>query len=138
MIERTALRALAGIGIEGDRYANDRGYWSFDPKFVDEITFVEAEAIECVREALGLPFEARQSRRNVVTRGIALDSLIGKRFAIGDAIFAGLRPCDPCAYLDGLLGMPVRAQLAGRGGLRASIVRSGTIRIGASIETGAA
>jgi MOSC domain-containing protein YiiM len=134
MIERTSLRALAGVGVEGDRYANGCGYWSFDAKFVDEITFVEIEAIEDVRAALGLPFAARQSRRNVVTRGIALEAMIGKHFAIGDAIFTGLRPCDPCAYLDRLLGIPVRAKLTGRGGLRASIVRSGTIRLGAAIE----
>jgi MOSC domain-containing protein YiiM len=133
MIERAELRAIAGVGIEGDRYATNSGYWSFNPRYVSEITFVEAETIARVGAALGVPFCARESRRNVVTRGLSLEALIGRRFAIGDAVFEGVRPCDPCAYLDNLLGRPVRAHLEGRGGLRAAIVRGGTIRLAARI-----
>jgi MOSC domain-containing protein YiiM len=136
MLERAELRAIAGVGIEGDRYATTSGYWSFNPRYVSEITFVEAETIARVAAALGAPFSARESRRNVVTQGVSLDTLIGRRFAIGEAMFEGLRACDPCAYLDDLVGLPVRAQLEGRGGLRASILLGGTIRLAASIVAG--
>jgi MOSC domain-containing protein YiiM len=133
MRPRQALRAVAGYGIEGDRYAQKAGYWSYEPRYVSEVTFVEEEVLERVREALDGAFLAHESRRNIVTSGIRLDALIGRRFTIHEVEFEGERACDPCAYLDSLLGKGVRALLAGRGGLRARILRGGTIRIGAPI-----
>jgi MOSC domain-containing protein YiiM len=133
MVAHASLRAVAGVGIEGDRYARGAGHWSFDPRYESQITLVEAESLEAVASALGRPFGASDSRRNVVTRGIALECLIGRRFTIGEALFVGERACDPCAYLDGLIGLPVRAQLEGRGGLRAAILRSGVLSGGATI-----
>jgi MOSC domain-containing protein YiiM len=133
MLARHTLHAVAGYGIEGDRYARKAGYWSYEPRYVSEVTFVEEEILERVRGALGGNFLARESRRNVVTSGIRLDALIGRRFTIHEVEFEGERACDPCAYLDNLLGKRVRELLADRGGLRARILHGGTIRIGAPI-----
>jgi MOSC domain-containing protein YiiM len=134
MVEHDALRAVAGAGIEGDRYATGAGFWSYNPRHSSEVTFVECEALECVSAALGVPFTGRESRRNVVTRNVSLDELIGRRFRIDDAVFEGQRPCDPCGYLDELLAKQVRVHFEGRGGLRARIVRGAVFSAGSAIE----
>ena len=71
-----------------------------------------------------------ETRRNVTVRGMDLDSLIGREFRIGRVRCLGVRPADPCAYLEGLLGKPVLAALVGRGGLRADILEDGEIAVG--------
>ncbi|BDE07849.1 hypothetical protein WPS_31250 [Vulcanimicrobium alpinum] len=123
-----------GAGLAGDRYASGGGHWSYRASYVNEITFIEAEAVERLCSELGIaPIDPARLRRNVVTRGVALQGLIAREFAIGDALFRGVRPCDPCAYLEGLLGIPLRATLAEHGGLRASVVRAGTIAVSEAI-----
>lgn len=127
------LHVIKGRGVAGDRYASGDGYWSYKPEFVDEITFIEIEVVESVAAELERPFLAVDSRRNVATAGIRLDILIGRRFQIGDAVFEGLRPCEPCNHLNELTGLAVRALLVGRGGLRARVVETGTIAVGSKI-----
>lgn len=115
----------AGIGITGDRYATRRGYWS-DPKWPDqELTLIEDET------AATLAIDAGLLRRNIVTRGVRLDDLIGARFQIGDTVLEGVRPCDPCAYIEGLVQHPgLLKALVTCGGLRARIVQGGHIHVG--------
>jgi len=122
---RDDVLLVAGAGVAGDRYAMKRGYWS-DPKWPDqELTFVEAE----VAEALSI--ESGALRRNVVVRGVRLDELIGARFTLGEALIEGVRPCDPCAHIEQVNARPgLLKELAGRGGLRARIVRGGRVRVG--------
>ncbi len=134
MLECESLHAVAGAGIEGDRYATKAGYWSYNPRYASDVTFVEAEALEAVSAALGAPFTGRESRRNVVTANVSLETLIGRRFQIDGAIFEGERTCDPCGYLDQLLAKNVRTHFEGRGGLRARIVRSADFHVGSAIE----
>jgi MOSC domain-containing protein YiiM len=123
--ERVEL--MAGVGIVGDRYATRRGHWS-DPRWPDqELTLVEEE----IAEELGIA--AGNLRRNVVTRGILLTSLIGVTFAIGSVELHGVRPCNPCGYLDGLTRPGVAARLGDRGGLRALILDNGPIRVGDTV-----
>jgi MOSC domain-containing protein YiiM len=130
MEPRERLDVVSGHGIVGDRYANGRGHWSYEPRYVSEITFIEREALERVGAALGFAFEPAESRRNVVTSGVHLQELIGQRFGVGDAVFWGERPCDPCRYLERLVHKPVKALLGVDGGLRARIVVGGTIAVG--------
>ncbi len=122
---REAVDLVAGVGVAGDRYAECRGYWS-DPRWPDqELTLVEAE----VADALGIAPVAL--RRNVVTRGVALGALVGARFRLGDALIEGVRPCNPCAYIEQLNARPgLLAALAGCGGLRARIVEGGRVTVG--------
>lgn len=125
-LERAEL--VAGRGIVGDRYANGTGYWS-DPRWPDqELTLVEGE----LEDALDLPPGAL--RRNLVTRGVVLDDLIGRQFTIGETLLEGVRPCDPCMHIEALTRPGLFAQLAGRGGLRARILRGGTIAAGDEIR----
>jgi MOSC domain-containing protein YiiM len=134
MLARSRVAALAGQGLAGDRYANGNGYWSYEPRYVSEVTFIEREAIERVARELGRPFTPIESRRNIVTVNVRLQELIGRRFRIGTAIFEGVRPCEPCRYLDRLIGKPVRALLGVDGGLRAVIVYGGEIAIGDRVD----
>lgn len=121
-LERATLRA--GVGISGDRYARDDGAWSDHPAGDHELTLVAAEVIE----ELGL--EAGSSRRNVTTRGVDLDSLIGRDFTIGAVLCHGIRRCEPCTQLQKQIGRPILRQMAHRGGLRASILGDGEISVG--------
>lgn len=134
MQSRERLRIVAGSGVEGDRYAAGRGHWSYEPRYVSEVTFIEREVLERVGAELGAPFAPHESRRNVVTEGVRLQELVGARFTVGGATFLGERPCEPCRYLDELLGKPVRALLGVDGGLRARIVADGEIAVGDSID----
>nr|UXE45587.1 hypothetical protein Hi04_10k_c4998_00030 [uncultured bacterium] len=122
--------ARAGLGLEGDRY--------FRPEGVDpdrEITLIEVEAIEALNRDKKVPLEIGESRRNVVTRGVALNDLVGREFAVGATRLEGIRLCEPCNHLQKLTRPGVLKGLVHRGGLRARIVQGGPIRVGDPVVT---
>lgn len=119
---------VPGVGIDGDRYAHKRGHWS-DLRWPDqEVTLFEAE----VAARLGLAPE--QFRRNLVTRDVRLETLIGERFAAGEVVFEGVRRCDPCRHIEQYSRPGVMRELGADGGLRARVIRGGTLRAGDAIE----
>src|SRR5207245_1588191 len=120
------IRVLAGIGLEGDRYATGRGHFSASPGTGRALTLIEAEVLE----SLGLALRPGEARRNLTTRGIALNALVGRRFRIGDVLCEGTRLCEPCEYLEGLLKKSLLQPLLHRGGLRADVLEDGEIRVG--------
>jgi MOSC domain-containing protein YiiM len=120
--------------LDGDRYAEAGGYWSANRKVSRDLTLVEAEVIEALGAEFGLAIEPGALRRNVVTRGIRLNALVGVRFWIGPVLVQGTRLCEPCDYLARLLGLPIVAPLAHRGGLRADILCEGEIIEGAVLK----
>jgi MOSC domain-containing protein YiiM len=134
MESRTEVRAIAGAGLEGDRYATRTGEFSDREGAGREVTLIAREAIAAANAA-EVTIGEGESRRNLVTEGVDLDDLIGKQFTVGDVVLLGVRDCPPCAYLEELTGQPVRRALRGRGGLRADIVRAGTLRVGDAITT---
>ena len=130
MITVPEARALAGRGLEGDRYAVGRGYYSPKPSAGGrELTLVEMETVDAVGE-LGVKLSAAETRRNIATRGVALNHLVGRVFRVGDVRVRGTRLCEPCRYLDGLTREGVMAALVHRGGLRAQVLDDGLIRVG--------
>jgi len=133
MEARDRVAAVAGFGLVGDRYAERRGHWSPTARRGDQLTLVEAEVVESLGAA-GLALAPGETRRNVTTRGARLNDLIGRRFRIGEALLAGVRRCEPCSYLEGLLDRPVMIPLVHRGGIRAEILESGDITIGDPIR----
>jgi hypothetical protein len=122
-------RAIAGIGLEGDRYFAGVGTWSNYPlQTGKDLTLIEAEVIE----AVGLT--GSEARRNLVTRGIRLNELVGRHFWIGEIECYADRRCEPCNHLERLSGITLAA-LAHRGGLRANILSDGEIVLGDWLTT---
>ena len=127
MHDADRARVVTGRGLLGDRYADGAGTFSAPGTTGHDLTLVEGEALD----ELGVSAEA--ARRNVVTRGIALDDLIGRRFSIGDVECFGQRRCEPCAHLQRLSGPGILRALVHRGGLRADVLSDGDIAVGATV-----
>ena len=127
------VRALAGVGLEGDRYATKTGEFSAREGDGREVTLIAREAIAAANTDVTIG--ENETRRNLVTEGIDLDALIGRQFSVGEVVMVGVRDCPPCAYLEKLTRPGVRAALMGGGGLRADIVSDGVIRVGDEIAT---
>jgi MOSC domain-containing protein YiiM len=124
------VRAIAGVGLAGDRYATRRGHHSADEKVDRHVTLFEAEEIEELAAGSGIQLAPGETRRNVTTRGIRLNELVGRRFRIGNVEFEGTRLCEPCQYLADLVDRPLLAPLVHRAGLRARILTAGEIALG--------
>jgi MOSC domain-containing protein YiiM len=128
------VKAVAGQGLEGDRYFLRTGTYSKKHDATREATFIEAEALEALGRDYQLELSAVESRRNITTRGVALNHLVGKTFRVGEAVFKGLRLCEPCGHLEQLTGQQVRPGLVHRGGLRTEIIETGFISVGNNVE----
>jgi hypothetical protein len=129
---RPEVRAVPGRGLEGDRYFLGRGYYSPRPSDGGrEVTLIETEALEA---GDGVKLTAAESRRNIATRGVPLNHLVGREFMVGEVRMRGTRLCEPCAYLEGLTRPGVLASLVHRGGLRAKILGEGIVRVGDVVE----
>jgi MOSC domain-containing protein YiiM len=126
----TSIEAVVGRGLEGDRYFNKLGTYSNEPGSGRDVTFIEIEAIEALKRDYKIELEPSQARRNVITRGVALNHLVDREFTIGNVTFRGTRLCEPCSHLEKLTCKGVMRGLVHRGGLRAEVVTSGTIQVG--------
>jgi hypothetical protein len=129
LVRVETVRAEAGRGLEGDRYFEGRGTFSAPGGRGYELTLVESEELD----ALGVQWE--RARRNVVTSGIRLGELVGRRFTIGPVECVGRRLAEPCAHLERVSGPGLLRPLVHRAGLRADILVSGSIAVGDSIAT---
>jgi MOSC domain-containing protein YiiM len=128
--------ARAGRGLEGDRYFDQRGTFSNAHGRGHDLTLIEAEVLDGLELPAGR-LAPEEARRNLVTRGIDLNALVGKHFRVGDVECFGQRWCEPCAHLERLTaaaGKPgtLRA-LIHKGGLRADVLSDGAIRVGDEI-----
>ena len=123
--------AVAGSGLTGDRYQTGIGFYSDTPTTAGarELTLIAEEDLAEVAAA-GFPLAPGEHRRNITTRGVDLDRLLGQRFTVGETLCEGVRACPPCNHLDDLTGKPLLTPLVNRGGLRARIVTGGVIRVG--------
>lgn len=131
-------RAVAGKGLEGDRYFDQAGSWSGDegrnlPPEDRALTLFEAETLDILERDADIELEPADHRRNVTTRNVAVDHLLDERFRIGDAVCEGVEICEPCAYLESLTEEGVLSALVHRGGLNVRIVDSGEIAVGDAI-----
>jgi len=124
---------VAGRGVEGDRYFNHLGTYSNKPGTGRHVTLIESEALDALLREYKIALEPSMARRNIVTRGIALNHLVEKQFKIGFVILRGTRLCEPCVHLEKLSQPGAMRGLIHRGGLRAEIVAGGPIRVGDEI-----
>jgi MOSC domain-containing protein YiiM len=124
--------AVAGVGLEGDRYFARQGTFSQPPLEDREVTLIEAEALDALA-ADGIPLAPGDARRNLVTRGVPLNHLVGAEIVIGDVVLRGRRLCEPCDHLARLTSRAAMKSMVHRGGLRAQILVGGTLRTGDAI-----
>ena len=123
-------QVVVGRGLEGDRYYSKLGTYSNQAGSGRDVTLIEIEAIEGLKRDYEVQLDPGQSRRNIVTRGIALNHFVEQEFRIGNVILRGTRLCEPCAHMEKLTVKGAMRGLIHRGGLRAEIIKGGTIRIG--------
>ncbi len=126
------VRAIAGRGLEGDRYCKPDGEVWEDPG--KEITLIAVEAIDAMSRESGVDLEYKDARRNIITRDVPLNDLIDKEFAVGDVRVKGIRLNQPCQHLASLTDQKVLKGLVHRGGLRAQILNDGRIRVGDTVQ----
>lgn len=119
---------VPGVGLEGDRYALQQGTF-FKPEPDFELTLIEVEALEALKRDYEIELAPGDTRRNLVTFGVALNHLVGREFQIGEVKIRGIRLCEPCSHLQAVVGKPMIKGLRHRGGLRAQILSHGTISV---------
>ena len=124
------VEAAPGRGLIGDRYCRQQALAKPD----QEVTLIAMEALEGLSREHGITLAPGQARRNLLTRGVPLNDLVGREFAIGEVCLRGLRLCEPCDHLEMLTQPGVKDGLCHRGGLRAQIVRGGLLQTGDSIQ----
>lgn len=125
-----------GKGIVGDRYYFSKGTFSeiLAGKPDAELTLIEKEQIDQFDLISGCSYKSQDFRRNIVTEGIDLNHLVGKDFLIGSVRIYGIRLCEPCSYLAGLLDNKIMENMIHKAGLRAQILSNGTICVNQEIK----
>ncbi len=140
MVSHQLIQALAGVGLAGDRYANRRGAFSGAKarQTVRHVSLIAEEAIAAANAELDNPFAPEETRRNILTRGINLNELVGVEFSVGVVRMRGVELCDPCGRPANLAGKAYfDVAFADRGGLRAEVLSGGTINVGDAITINA-
>ena len=127
-------QAIAGQGIEGDRYSIGKGTFSKPGSKSQEITLIEQEAVEAAAREDEIPLEFVHTRRNLLTCGVPLNHLVGKEFTVGSVTMRGVKLCEPCGHLEKLHFSGIKHALQHRGGLRAQIISGGVLQVGDVIK----
>ena len=146
----TQIHVVPGLGIEGDRYFYETvksesgkyapvkskpGIKNVPTKAGQELTLIQIEAIESICKDDGIQLTPDQTRRNIVTRGVSLNNLVGQVFSIGAIQLRGIRLCEPCNYLANRTDPRIVQSMAHRGGLRVEIITDGIIHLNDPITT---
>ena len=137
MLNLNQIVLEAGKGIFGDRYYNQEGTFSNKGEIQPDrdVTLIEIEKIDALNKEHNLDITAEDLRRNIVVSNCDLNSLVDKEFQIGEVVLKGLRLCEPCKYLsDKLDNEEVLSQMIHKAGLRAQIIKSGSIDLNSQVE----
>ena len=135
--EYERVEVVAGAGVKGDRYFDRHD----EPG--QNITLIEAEEIESFLAEYQRPHDLSISKRNIVTRGVRLNDLVGREFMIGEIRLRGVELCEPCLSLGKTLASPdlspaqVVKRLLHKAGLRAEVLSSGPLACGAKVTNAA-
>jgi MOSC domain-containing protein YiiM len=122
------VRAHAGKGLQGNRYFFEAG-----AKPGQALTLIASEAIEAFAQETGMPLTAQETRRNILTQGIDLNALVGKRFRVGDVECLGVELCEPCSHLQSMTRPGVLQGMVHRAGLNADILTDGEVSVGDTV-----
>lgn len=129
-----SVQVLAGKGIEGDRYFDCHD----EPG--QNVTLVEAEEIERFQQTQGRAHDLSVTGRNLVTRGVRLNELLGRTFRVGGVVLRGVELCEPCLGLgtalasENITPAKVVTAFVHRAGLRAEVLSGGTVSIGDAVR----
>ena len=123
-----SARLVAGTGIEGDRYATRTGKYSAKHHIDRQVTLIEAETLEALARDHGIELAPVEHRRNLTTRGVPLNHLVGRYFRVGECVLFGGRLNMPCRYLEDLVRKKVFKPLLNRSGLNCRIIVGGVVR----------
>jgi len=134
MVSIQEVKAIAGKGLEGDRYLSQTGKFSDRPGPARQLTLIELESLEALQREDSVALSPLESRRNIVTQGVPLNHLVDRKFRLGEVIARGVKLCEPCEYLEEVTRKKVIGGLTHRGGLRAEILESGIVRIGDQVR----
>ncbi len=135
MVTVGTIRAIPGLGLEGDRYATGKGTYSDRPEDGRQVTLFEQETLEALRRDLNITLEPHETRRNIITQGVPLNHLVGGRFLVGSVLLEGMRLNLPCQYFEDLLGIKgLFKSLIHRSGLNCRILNVGEISVGDSVQ----
>jgi len=127
--------AVAGKGLEKDRYFRETGKYSKRRGPHRQVTLIEMEALKALKREAGINLRPNQCRRNVVTHGVPLNHLVDQEFRVGKVRLRGVRLCEPCGYLEKQIGIRgVQKALVHRGGLCAEILSDGLICVGDAVK----
>ncbi len=127
-------RLVAGAGLEGDRYALGGGTWARYPDLEKQVTLIDQDDVSAVAAEVGVPLSPGDTRRNLVTTGVDLPALVGRWFAVGDALLFGMKRCPPCAHLERLTGARLVKAMVHRGGVNAAVFAGGEVSEGAVVR----
>ena len=127
MMEVNSVECIAGQGLLGDRFCG------FKENYKGQVTFFSSEVFAEVCGKLGVSgISSGVTRRNIVTRGVDLNTLIGKEFELQGVSFAGMSECSPCHWMNTVIAPGAEVALHGRGGLRARVLTDGVLRVEAA------
>ncbi|WP_299956389.1 MOSC domain-containing protein [uncultured Modestobacter sp.] len=129
-----SARLMAGIGLDGDRYALGGGTWAQYPDLEKQLTLIDRDDVAAVAAEVGVPLTPGDTRRNLVTTGVDLPALVGYWFAVGDALLFGMKRCPPCAHLERLTGARLVKAMVRRGGINAAVFAGAEIAEGAAVR----
>jgi MOSC domain-containing protein YiiM len=123
-LEVTEVECVAGKGLRGDRY------FGFKPDYKGQVTFIASEVFEDTCTRLGVKgISPGVTRRNIVTSGVDLNTLAGRRFEVQGVKFEGMEECSPCRWMNAAIAPGAEAVLCGQGGLRAKVLSDGILRV---------
>jgi len=125
-----SLNLIEGIGIDGDRYASGKGFYSDLPEPGRQITLFEMETLEALKRDHGIDLGPEEHRRNVTVRGVPLNHLVGRRFWLGAALLEGTRLSTPCKHVEDVTGKVISRWLIHRSGLNCIILKGGVVHSG--------
>lgn len=135
MLAQDRVNAVAGRGLEGDRYFFGRGFYSYHLGPIRDVSLIEEETLEALLRDHHLDLAPGVTRRNITTRGVPLNHLVGREFRVGQTVLRGVKLCEPCAHVvDVTTIASLLPTLIHRGGLHAEIVSGGLIRVGDVVE----
>ena len=129
-----SVAAVAGRGLAGDRYFLGGGTWAQYPELEKQVTLIDQDDVAAVAAAIHSDLTPGDTRRNLVTTGVALPDLVGGWFTVGDALLFGMKRCPPCTHLERLTGVKLVKAMVHRGGINAAVFAGGQISEGSAVR----